>query len=321
MATTVWAQVPMVDPVPVAELDQIKVLIEKKKYPEAIDRLKIWQATGADQFQSGLLLSKVYVYSGDRERALDVLHKLKNLETGKRKSEIDQQIDIISKLFITNKTFQIYRDGVDLMITGRPRLAQDRFRTALEVEKNNVLIWLRLGQAWVLEGGYDPGRKALENALKIHPADSLALAWLGRASFLAGKFVQAEQELSESFRISPDLEEAVCWLSEVWSVLGKKNKAIDLLRKYTERHSFRLMAHTTLIRFEFADAEENLDRLVTLRKQIQIVVSRMTSRDESDLFRYGGEQGIGFKKIDELKKELFVLLERIDAKLAASKTE
>ncbi len=320
----VSAEIPL-DPVPapIPEINQIQPLMDKKKWPEAIERLKAWQLTASDPFEPGMLLAKAWLLSGERQKSLEQLHKLLALVPNKKKTLVEEQIKITSRMFMTNKAYQTYRDGVDLLISGRSRLAQDRFRSALDQEKENELVLFRLGQSLILEGDYDQGRKFLEEARRLNPLDYSVKAWMGRAAFLSGRLVQAQQELEEGLKQAPALEELVCWSAETWSVLGKKAKAVEFLRAHTDRHPLDLMALATLVRLEFAEVPEktSVQRWMEIRKLVQLTMSRMDSTEQVETNRYLGEEGIGFKKADELKKELVTLLERIDGKVEESKTQ
>ena len=118
--------------------------------------------------------------------------------------------------------------GWKLWQAGKPQLAEERFRKAVELEPNSAD--LRNGLGWSLLGQmkFDQSAAEFEKALKTEPDHPAALNGLGQVQFNEGKLGAAEATLRKAFDRAPA---ARFTLARILLVQKKFDEASRVLEK------------------------------------------------------------------------------------------
>jgi predicted Zn-dependent protease len=208
---------------------EAKQLLAKRKWNEAAIVLRTVLKRSPDFTPAAVGLANALAYSGRREEALSILGQMTAKENGKARATLISRARVLSKVFITKETFQIYQDGLNFLFVKKTHPARDKFEKALLAEPDNVEILTRLGQCLVLDGDFDSASERLRLARKLNPYESEVSAWLGRALSQRGEAVEALSELQRAKAENPDSEMIAVWLSEALENAGQKAQALQTL--------------------------------------------------------------------------------------------
>jgi tetratricopeptide (TPR) repeat protein len=269
-------QSPIFDAGVTAEYSEAKDLMRQKKWVEAVVILRAVQKRIPSDKALPLDLARALAYSGRREEALNVLVQLVNQEKGARQKALIRKIKVFSRFFLTNSTFQIYQDGVNLMLADKYRPALDRFEKALEQDPANAEILTRLGQSLVLEGDFDSADERLRLARRLDPYEPEIQLWLGRALQQRGEVDEALTELRAAYPQIPSSETAVVWYATALFSNGQKAQAMQLLENDLDRQPRHLRALVELSRLRLSSAgEKDTSAAWQARKDLQVALSRL----------------------------------------------
>jgi tetratricopeptide (TPR) repeat protein len=304
---------------------EAQALLAKRKWPEAAIVLSpIFKEAPEDQ-RIVMDLAKALVFSGRREEALSVLSQASHREKGDRKANLTRRERVISRLFLTSATFQIYQDGLNFLRVKKYHQARERFEKALAAEPDNIEVLTRIGQCMVMEGDFDSAAERLRLAKKLNPYEPVIWLWLGRALQQRGERVAALEELQAADRELENSELAPVWLSEAQSAAGQKNQAIQTLENDVHTQPLHLMSLLALAKLrygELATAKETQNTW-TVRKDLQVAGSRLAQYEaqESNRTKLEGELGLDLRDPVELKNEIQALLDRVEGRLAEQPPE
>jgi tetratricopeptide (TPR) repeat protein len=259
------------------EIGEASQLLKAKKWAEAAILLrsslrKSWSTPVA------IDLARALVFSGRREEALTVLGQALGHErsTQSRRSLI-QKSRVLSRVFLTNATFQIHQDGVNLMMARKYRAAREKFEKVLEQDTANVESLIRLGQCLVLEGDYDSASERLRLARRLNPYESEVQLWLGRALYQRGELGEALEELKAAYQDQPTSEVASIWLAETWVALGNRDQALRLLHDNVTVRPDNVGAIVALARLRLnATSPHDSHAAWESRKELQLALSRLS---------------------------------------------
>jgi Flp pilus assembly protein TadD len=299
------------------DYDEAKQLLNKHKWDEAAIVLRSLQKKNPDFFPGAIELARALVYSGRREEALGVLSQAATRQVGDRKTAVLTRGRVISRLFLTQKCFQTYQDGLNLLASQKYRAARERFEKALEQEPDNVEILTRVGQCLILEGDFDSAAERLRLAKRLNPYEPEIRLWLGRAMHQRGELTESLAELKFAHGSLETSERAPIWYAEALMSAGQRKAAVHVLEDDTHAQPFHLMAIVALSRMRtqlFQDGGG--DSLWNARKDLQVAQSRLPKYATGDLPRFEGEMGVEFRTpAADLKSEITTLLSQLDGRL------
>jgi len=298
-------------------------LLSDRKWPEAVIAFRSMLKQSPDSTQAILGLARALVFSGRREEALSLLIRAAEDQGRSKRQKFGARANVLSKIFLTNSTFQIYQEGVNLLLSGKYRLARERFDRALEVEADNVELLVRTGQVLVLDGDFDSAAERLRLARRLNPFEPVIRVWLGRAMHKRGEHREAVAELRSAVSELPDSEHAAVWLAEAMISNGQRPGAIRLLEEHVKRWPFHLNALVSLARYRLIFAARDEVGVWAARKDLQVALSRVSSGSvpggmdgEMTERHFGILRGIWPA---DLKSEIARLLEQVEARVAAQK--
>ncbi len=303
-----------------AVTEDARELLAKKKWAEAAIVLKRIVRQSPDALSAQFDLGRALVYSGRREEALSGLIQQAGKEKGARREAIVRRVQVTSRLFLTNETFQAFQEALGQLEGKKYRIAQERFEKLLKQEPDNVEVLVRLGQSLLLQGDYDSAAERLRLARKLNPFDPQIHLWLGRVLFQRGELTEAIQELKSAAQGMKGSELAPLWYAEALASVGQRPAAIQFLEEDTRAYPFHLQGLVLLARFRRFQSPRDVQTLWTVRKDLQLALSRF---EKYEALVTGsakeGDLGVDLRSPARLKEEIHSLLQRVDADL--QKTE
>lgn len=288
-------------------------MITQKKWPEAVIALRELIKEEPAYSEAAIALARALVFSGRREEALGVLARVGELKKGKAKEALSRRARVISRLFLTNATFQIYQDGLNNLVAGKYRNARDQLSRALEQEPDNVEILVRLGQSYQLMGDFDSATERFKLARKLSPTEPEVVLWLARASFLRG---ETDSALSEMKAIYPEVkswEMASLWLADMLAARGQQSAALKVLDDDVQANPLHLASLIELCRLRFAASPRDKQNLWAIRKNLQLATSRVPEYPARPLHEQS--LSLNLKDASQLKAEVEALTLQIEARL------
>lgn len=302
-----------------AELQEAQDLMAKKKWAEAAIVLRGALRLAPDSAAVSLDLAKALTFAGKREEALSILTHAASRSRAGRQGEFIRRSRVLSRAFLTNTTFQVYQEGVNLISAKKYRAARERFERALEQEPDNVEILTRIGQCWIQEGDYNNAVEKLKLARKLSPYEWVASLWLGRAMHRRGEVREAVEALRGAYQGLPESELAPVWLAEALVASNQKSAAIQLLEKDIKTKPFHLSVLVTLARLKYGalgrDNGKEAQNLWAVRKDLQVALSRLDRYSSADFGRTETDLGLSLRDPEDLKTEIQILLERVESRL------
>ncbi len=259
--------------------------------------------------ETALELSKALVFLGRREEALQVLSQAELHARGGVQKAIAARARIVSRQFLTHATFQLHQDGLNFMRARKYRAARQRFEKALESEKDNVEVLVRLGQCLLLEGDRDAAAERLRLARRFNSDEAEVGLWLGRVFQLRGELEPALAELKAAKLGLPRSEEAQVWLAEALEASGARAVAMAQLERDLRDSPLNVRSLITLARMRFDGSGADAAALRQVSKELQLVRSRLA--------QYEAPRPEGAEFVLDLRepREVKSLLEELEEKL------
>lgn len=295
---------------------EAKLLLNKKKWAEAAIVLRAVVKNNPESASAVIDLARALTYSGRREEALGVFSQALTKQSGLRRENLVDRMKTLSRLFLTNRVFQVYQDGLTLLEAGKYRLARERFEKALEEEPDNVEILVRIGQCLVLENDYDSAAERLRFAKRLNPHEPEVSLWLGRAMHQRGEIKEGLEHLASAYAGLQGSERAPIWYSEALIASGQRKAANTVLEENNKAQPFHLVGLVTLAKIRMQAPRESAEALWNARKDLQLALSRLPKYLSGELPRFEGELGIEMRRAGaDLKSEIGTLLAQLDRRL------
>ncbi len=199
-------------------------LVQAKKWSEAV---VVFRGLLKQNFRSlnlALELADALTQAHRREEALALLQTYWEPEDFSRRKpkspsstqeQLQSKIQIISTVFLSQASFQLYQDALSLVFQQKWKLALEKLVKGQDLEPDNTLILVRMGQGLIELSDYDTAAEKLRFAKKLNPLHPDILMWLGRALFFKGELDAARTELETAHRLDPKNERAALWLFEL----------------------------------------------------------------------------------------------------------
>lgn len=188
-------------------------LIKHTQYQEAIDLLR--QANRAVPDRPELLLTEATVYEllQQPESARKIL------------TNIESRWPEWSKPYLV--------DGIMLETRLRSAQAKPLLETAIALgERDSIAYYyLALATTHAAPDDVEDAQKAIDEALKLNPADPYARALAGKIAYERKDYHASIAQLTAAIRLWPDMIEARQTLSAAYRALGDREKAADELKE------------------------------------------------------------------------------------------
>lgn len=294
-----------------------KALLARNKWEEAAIVLRSVLKKSPGFFPGAIELARALVYLGRREEALTLLSQaISRQPPGTRKTALIARVSVVSRMFLTQKTFQAYQDGLNLLSLQKFRAARERFESAIEAEPDNLEVLTRIGECLVLEGDYDSAAERLRLAKRLNPYEPEISLWLGRALHQRGELGQALDELRVASEGLDGSERAPIWYALALLSAGNRKGAIQELESDTEERPFHLTSMVTLARIRTESSRDNVESLWSARKELQVALSRLPQYASGEPSRSESELGVELRQpAESLKSEITALLTQLDGRL------
>lgn len=215
---------------------EAKQLLGQRRWSEAVVVLRGVLKRSPEFTPAAVGLASALAYSNRREEALSILNQSIARERGKTRDSLIERSRVLSKIFLTQATFQLYQDGLNLLFVKKTRLAQEKFEKALIAEPDNVQILTRVGQCLLLQGDHDSASERLRLARRLNSYEPEIRLWLGRALSQRGELKEALQELSSARLSLADSETAAIWFADALESSGQTAAAIQALDESTKKN-------------------------------------------------------------------------------------
>jgi cytochrome c-type biogenesis protein CcmH/NrfG len=219
-------------------------------------------------------------------------------------------------MFLTNKTFQLYQDGLNFVLAQKPHDAKEQFEKALEQEPDNVEILTRVAQCLTLEQDYDSAAEHLRYARRLNPYQPEIKLWLGRALHQRGEIPLAAQELAKAHQELPASEAAAVWYAEILIARAQKNLAIQILEEHLKKKPLHVVALVLLAKTKMSAGSDS-QTLWSARQDLQVALSRLAEA-ASSYATPSQESTLAFRikpQSAQLKTDIEKLLQQIEFRL------
>jgi tetratricopeptide (TPR) repeat protein len=267
-------------------------------------------------------LATALTYLGRREEALDTLNKATQWAKGSEREALVRRVRVLTRLFLTNKIFQFYQDGLNFILTKKYRSARERFELALAEEPENVEILIRLGQSLILDGDFKGGIDPLALAKKLNPFEPEVSLWLGRAYLKQGSLAEAVSELRIANEGIKGSEQAPLWLAESLFASGQLVSAIRILERDAKAFPFHLLSLVSAAKYRLQGSHLDYSTLWNIRKSLQSALSRLNKYPTASEEAGQGDSTLGVNRSpSELKSEIQRLLQQVDGRLSEASSK
>lgn len=199
---------------------QLGDLDEAKKY------IKMVEETNSSLPEAWYNIGRIYIYTGDKEDAVDALSKFLDLGG--------------EKLLGSWGILSLGKDFYDLGAYDKAQYCIDRATT---LEPKDDSLWATLSEIYFNRGGYVLGLEAADKALKINPKNVLGLICKGGCLMQMGSYRDAIDYFDRATDLDPNNAEAWYFLGRTYQLIGSHeypnamrclNKATDIDPNYIE---------------------------------------------------------------------------------------
>lgn len=291
-------------------------LLKAKRWEESVVLFRRYLKEEPGSMIASLFLVDALIHLGRRADAIQVLNQVSVNQNGEAKNTLQNRMQSLTKLFLTQETFQIYQMGAHALVEGDLETALSQFQKALGSEPDNVEILLRLGQTHVLLGEIDTASEYLKKAKDLypfHPGEPEIRIWLGRCYQQKGQFTAAAEELESAHKTLPRSERTVLWLVDTYVAQGKRAEALKLLETDVASEPFHLLSLLRLAKLRRLQKPLLAKNQLESRKSIQLVWSRLQDYDSIHRFQFESAMGLPVSNSAKIEKEVMALMSRIDA--------
>ena len=306
--------------------------LDRHKWTEARDCYLdiIKRDSGSVTIWVGLATSLTYL--GHREEALKRLSQAVNYVKSSQKAQLFTRIRVLSRLFLTNTTFQTYQDGLILLTSRKFKPAQEKFEKALSEEADNVEVLMRMGQSTLLDGSPKQALIHFKLAKQLDPFDPEIRLWLGRALQSRGNTGEALVELKEahyslkdsgkdsakgSSRDSGKISEtAALWYADSLASSGQIGTALRILSQDSKSNTSHLYSLLAAAKLRTQASRSDASSWNLARKDLNLALKRLEQAKISDSASSSQIQDnpalAQDKTPEEIKVEILGFLKQID---------
>jgi len=287
---------PQVDLPAHSDYAEAKALLNQHKWEEGAIVLRTVLKKSPEFFPAAMDLARALAYQGRREEALTLLGQTAARQSGARKLAVTIRVGVLARMFLAQKDFQIYQEGLNLLAQRKYRPALERFEKALGTEPDNVEILTRIGECLVLDGDFDSAAERLRLAKRLDPYEPEVSLWLGRALHQRGELKDAVAELKLAYVGLPTSERAPIWYSEALLSAGNRKAAVQVLESDAQSQPFHLSGILTLARMRTEVFHDGSDTLWSARKDLQVALSRLPEYSATEFSHSESELGVELKE-------------------------
>lgn len=261
---------------------------------------------------------------GNKEQAIALINQEIAETQGETQAFLIQKGRVLGRLFLSNKTFETFQEGMNFFKQKKFKAAREKFEKAILNEPTNSELMTRIGQCLLSEGDSTRAIHYLSSASKLSPYEPEIRLWLGRAlSFqnrASKKDAGAISELKIAHQALQESEIPALWLAEAIASTGQLSLAVAQLEEHIKKNPLHVAVLEALARLRLLTPSQSglpdLRATWNARKDLQLAQSRMGEytlwRSSAPLMEFAIDP---LKPVQELQAEIQKLQGQIDAKL------
>jgi thioredoxin-like negative regulator of GroEL len=300
-----------------SQLRLAQLALEKHEWESAEELFRKISEQNPTSISSLLGLSQALISLHKREEALSVILQAIEKSNVKQKANLTQRLHTAARLFFTNKNFEVFQDGLNLMMSKKYRNAKEQFEKALEQEPGNTAILLHLGQSLILDNEAESAIKKLTEARRIDPYDAQVRLWLGKSFQIRGLKKEALIELRAAYESLKSSELAAVWLADELIAQSQASSALHLLESDAKKWPFHLWSMTTLVKLRIQNSHSDLRDMWVAQRELQLVMSRISSKGFLNTFHNESDFGLQLiKPVSDIKADAQKLMQQVQSRLA-----
>ncbi|EPR37575.1 Tetratricopeptide repeat-containing protein [Desulfovibrio sp. X2] len=164
---------------------------------------------------------------------------------------------------------------------GHPAEAREYIKKALAKNPDDRLMVMRLADSYAAERRFDDAMGTLQDWLRTHPGDATALLRMADIQVEARRYPEALQTLA-SIQAKDKGPETSYLEAKAYAGLGKRRKAIDILKKLSDKYQDNVLytaelAYQYELAKDYVAAEETYSRILEMGEAGEEVWLRLIS--------------------------------------------
>ncbi len=239
-------------------VSRIEILIDRKKFPEAQQRIMEGLLEYPDSGELHALQSKIFLEYKDTEKAMTAIHRAIAAEPTE-----DYFFYLKSMIHLEKDEYQEAKESIDtaiefypyhagyygvksaiLLDLGHKPLAIETAQKGLEIDPNNTFCQNILSMAYTRSGQTADSRVILENQLENDPENSLTHANMGYQYLRESNIPKAKEHFGAALALDPNSEFAK-------SGMLQAIKASNILYRKLLEYSFFMEKHSKQYQWMF----------------------------------------------------------------------
>ncbi|MCC7440177.1 MAG: tetratricopeptide repeat protein [Bdellovibrionales bacterium] len=303
----------------VGKLEEAKALLRERKWADAAVALKGLLQERPGSVRVALDLSRALIQLGQREEAMLALAPLAQQYKGSNRRLLARRLSVLSQAFRTNETYQLYQEGMNLLLLGKAADASARFARVLKKEPGHVRTLLRDAQALHERGNFAGALERLQAAHRLNPLEPEVRVWLGRLMVLQGQGNDGLTLLSEAVASpSAPSELGARWYAEALLANRRRDEAMEVLSADVRKHPDHLANLALLAELRAGGSSVSRASLWESRRDLQVALSRFPAYGRPRATASGSEPEWLPWSAERVRKDIDELLGRIEGKLSGT---
>lgn len=217
-------------------------LFRKKQYKEAAKIFREMANNGSESVQTYVEWARALIMDRKRAEGLKVVRDaFRFARTKATRDKLIRQQKLLSEVFFTNETFQLYQTGLNLLQVNKISDAIQSFEKSMAKEPDNVAILKSYGLALQLIDSVANSRSILKKALELNNNHNEVRYLLGRSLF-DEKPERTVDLIREMAIIEGNREDISLLYAKALAKTGQHGKAVEHLRGKIQVHKERVLS-------------------------------------------------------------------------------
>lgn len=287
-----------------SDYEKAHQLVVQQKWTEALPLLKALHEEAPASMMVGVDLAQTLIRLNRREEAITLL----------KRYGMTKQAQVAARSFITQESYKLYQEGLNLLESKKYGPSCDRFEKSLEKDQAHLDIQIRLIQCETLDGNIDAALRFVDSVERMYGEQPESTLWKGKALSMKGQTERAVAAFEKAVKMLPTSELAPVWLAETLYANGQKASAFSTLEADLKKNPQHVQSLITLARLKFSQSQ-NLAQFQEVQKDLQIAQSRMEKYASPKLRRFESELGVELRDAELTSKAIQLLSERLQERI------
>ena len=300
-------------------LSSAQDLLRQQKWTEAVEAYQGLFRVYPSHIIIGIDLATAQVFRGNRLEGLSLLTQLWNRSSKTNQKEIENKFNLLSKLFLTNKDFELYQEALNLIDLKKYTQARAHLLSILSRESYHIDVILKGAQCLILEGKAEQAVVELTQVKQWSSFVPEISQWLGRAYLLSSSRSQSLQKALYELKLASlkikESESLAVWLAQTYVKLGQFQQAIQVLERDVAVNPLHIVSLVKLAEIKLQIAKGEVSNLWSARKDLQLALSRFDQDQYTQVMKIYELTDDVRKKPEDLKGEIQELLQHIQIQL------